>query len=71
MGISEMYASRNCQDGLYVPLLFDALKVTGDGNLVYALNDINGSSIGAYQLNHVIGCLTTCYVLQLLHLQFG
>jgi len=59
LGMSEQYASRNCQDGLYVPLLFHALKVTGDGDKVLALKDIHSTPIGTYQLNHVTCCFTT------------
>ncbi|XP_045204909.2 ectonucleoside triphosphate diphosphohydrolase 1-like isoform X1 [Mercenaria mercenaria] len=43
LGMSEKYASRNCQDGLYIPLLFSALGLDIDN--VIAAKDLKGSSI--------------------------
>ncbi|XP_053400863.1 uncharacterized protein LOC123557493 [Mercenaria mercenaria] len=43
LGMSEKYASRNCQDGLYKPLLFSALGLDIDN--VIAAKDLKGSSI--------------------------
>lgn len=43
LGMSEKYASRNCQDGLYVPLLFSALGLDPDS--VIAAKDMNGNSV--------------------------
>lgn len=44
MKMSEKYASRNCQDGLYIPLLFSALGLDIDN--VMAAKDMKGSSVG-------------------------
>ncbi|XP_060602037.1 uncharacterized protein LOC132755233 [Ruditapes philippinarum] len=41
MGMSEEYASRNCQDGLYIPLLFSAVGLDIDN--VFAAKDMQGS----------------------------
>lgn len=43
LGMSEKFASRNCQDGLYIPLLFSALGL--DLESVVAAKDMNGASV--------------------------
>ncbi|WAQ98019.1 ENTP3-like protein [Mya arenaria] len=45
LNMSPKYASRNCQDGLYIPLLFSALGFQLDTQQVMAAGDINKSSV--------------------------
>lgn len=51
MKMSEKYASRNCQDGLYIPLLFSALGLDMDN--VMAAKDMKGSSV-AWSLGAIL-----------------
>ncbi|XP_060602036.1 ectonucleoside triphosphate diphosphohydrolase 1-like [Ruditapes philippinarum] len=51
LGMSEEYASRNCQDGLYIPLLFSAVGLDIDN--VFAAKDMQGSSV-AWSLGGIL-----------------
>ena len=46
MEINSKWASRNCQDSLYIPLLFSALGFSMDTTRIYAGKDIDEKTIG-------------------------
>ncbi|KAL3880178.1 hypothetical protein ACJMK2_032442 [Sinanodonta woodiana] len=45
MSTSASWASRNCQDGLYIPLVFSALGFTMDTNSLRAVDTVKGVKI--------------------------
>ena len=44
--IDSKWASRNCQDGLYIPLIFSALGFNLNTNKIFAGKDIEDKTIG-------------------------
>ena len=47
----KKYASRNCQDGLYIPLLFTSLGFPLNTQNVIAVAEMHGNSVGMYSVN--------------------